>query len=680
MRKHNDKADERYVPFKITAVDKDGELLAAALDGKYKNRNFPLKSSRRLPAPAVGDEFLGKLQKTAEGFCVKAVSRLAGERTETGENLFGTIERQNHVCLVTPVERGAKPIVLGENKTLKNGDFVEIAVSGSGAARQVSVVKNLGPFSMEKLNEVLIAQKYKLPQAFERDVTDECRKFPDFAASERVNLCELPFVTIDGDDSKDFDDAVYACRTDDGFGLIVAIADVSFYVRPGSALDREACRRGNSVYLPQTVIPMLPEILSNDLCSLNPGVKRPAIACFMQIDRAGNLLDWEFRRVVIKSAARLTYKETEAAIRGEFNGRTKKLFKTAIAPLYEAYQALALARKRRGALELETTEVKIRLDKNGNVAAVEKRESLVSHKIIEEFMIAANVAAARRLQLSKQPVMYRVHDRPSEEKLKEIKPLLDSLKLKLPDCQALKPEHFNRLIELCRQKDRGAGIDDLVLRLQCQAQYSPQNIGHFGLGLKEYVHFTSPIRRYADLLIHRALVNACAFSPEEEEMPSQRAFAETADHLCTAERAAAAAERDLTARYLSLYLKPLTGTEFEVKISGLTNAGIFVRIESLGAEGLIPMRSLPKDYYTLLDAGSCLKGTENKLKFRLGQKLAVVLCEASPESGGLIFRYAGEDPVREEKPARPSKAKKKKATKTKNKERKKNTKRPDKKA
>ena len=293
---------------------------------------------------------------------------------------------------------------------------------------------------------------------------------------------------------------------------------------------------------------------------------------------------------------------------------------------------------------------------------------------------AANVAAARRLQLSKQPVMYRVHDRPSEEKLKEIKPLLDSLKLKLPDCQALKPEHFNRLIELCRQKDRGAGIDDLVLRLQCQAQYSPQNIGHFGLGLKEYVHFTSPIRRYADLLIHRALVNACSFSPAEEEIPSQRAFAETADHLCTAERAAAAAERDLTARYLSLYLKPLTGTEFEVKISGLTNAGIFVRIESLGAEGLIPMRSLPKDYYTLLDAGSCLKGTENKLKFRLGQKLAVVLCEASPESGGLIFRYAGEDPVREEKPARPSKAKKKKTTKTKNKERKKNTKRPDKKA
>ena len=258
-----------------------------------------------------------------------------------------------------------------------------------------------------------------------------------------------------------------------------------------------------------------------------------------------------------------------------------------------------------------------------------------------------------------------------EEKLKEIKPLLDSLKLKLPDCQALKPEHFNRLIELCRQKDRGAGIDDLVLRLQCQAQYSPQNIGHFGLGLKEYVHFTSPIRRYADLLIHRALVNACSFSPAEEEMPSQRAFAETADHLCTAERAAAAAERGLTARYLSLYLKPLTGTEFEVKISGLTNAGIFVRIESLGAEGLIPMRSLPKDYYTLLDAGSCLKGTENKLKFRLGQKLAVVLCEASPESGGLIFRYAGEDPVREEKPARPSKAKKKKTTKTKNKERKK---------
>ncbi len=664
MNKHNHKADALYISFKITAADQDGELFATALNGEYKNQNFPLKNTRRLSALTIGDEFLGKWHKTTAGLCVKPLARIAGKHETASENLFGIVKRQNHICWVTPIEKGAKPIRLGDNKSLKNDDFAEFSVTGNGAARQASLVRNLGPFNMEKLNEVLITQKYKLPNAFAREVINECQKFPDFADSKRLNLCDLPFVTIDGDDSKDFDDAVYACRTDSGFGLIVAIADVSFYVRSGSALDREASRRGNSVYLPQTVIPMLPEVLCNDLCSLNPQVRRPALACFMQIDHAGNLLDWDFRRVVIKSAARLTYKETAAALNGEFNTRTKKIFKTAITPLYEAYLALEQARKNRGALELETTEVKIRLDKNGDVAAVEKQESLVSHKMIEEFMIAANVAAARRLQLSTQPTMYRVHDRPPEEKLKEIKPLLDSLKLKLPNAPALKPEHLNRLIRLCRQKNHGGGIDDLVLRLQCQAQYSPQNIGHFGLGLKEYVHFTSPIRRYADLLIHRALINACGLSATQEELPSKRAFAETAEHLCSSERTAATAERDLTARYLSLYLKPLTGTEFEVKISGLTNAGIFVRIENLGAEGLIPMRSLPKDYYVLLDAGSCLKGTANKLKFRFGQTLSAVLCEAAPESGGLIFRYVGKDDDQEEDRADRKKTQKNKKKKS----------------
>lgn len=665
-KSHKNAGSPAYALFCVIAEDEDGGLLAALRKGEHKERQFPLKESRIRPALTIGDEFLGKIKKTAGGDVVIPVARTSSARTAiAAESIFGIIERQNHICLVIPAERGAKPIVLGENKSLKNGDFVEIEISGSGSAKEVSLVQNHGLFNMEKLNSMLIAQKYKLPHIFERDVLDECRKFPDFSAQERINLTGLPFVTIDGDDSKDFDDAVYACRTESGFGLIVAIADVSFYVRPNSALDREACRRGNSVYLPQQVIPMLPEILSNDLCSLNPGVKRPVVACLMQIDRGGNLVDWEFKRGVIKSAARLTYKETAAALQGTFNSQTKKLFKKAIEPLHEAYQALALARKKRGALELETTEVKIRLDKDGSVIAVEKQESLISHKIIEEFMIAANVAAARRLQLSKQPVMYRIHDRPPEEKLKEIKPLLDSLKLKLPDCRALKPEHLNRILELCRKQGRGSGIDDLILRLQCQAQYAPQNIGHFGLGLKEYVHFTSPIRRYADLLIHRALVNACGLSDQLEEMPSANAFAETADHLCSTERTAAAAERDMTARYLSLYLKPLVGTEFEVKISGLTNAGIFVRIESLGAEGLIPMRSLPKDYYCLYDAGSCLKGVDSKLKFCLGQKLSVILSEAAPITGGLIFRYLPEMPAADnhEKKLSSSKEKKKKASK-----------------
>ena len=306
------------------------------------------------------------------------------------------------------------------------------------------------------------------------------------------------------------------------------------------------------------------------------------------------------------------------------------------------------------------------------MAAVEKQESLTSNKIIEEFMIAANVAAARCLIAAKAMTMFRVHDTPPEEKLKEIKPLLENLKLKLPEYKALKPQHFNKILDLCKQKNFGFGMDDLILRLQCQAQYSPQNIGHFGLGLKEYVHFTSPIRRYADLLIHRALINACKLGKDKEEMPSERAFAETAEHLCSTERNAAAAERDITARYLSVYLKPLVGTQFDVKISGLTNAGIFVRIPSLGAEGLIPMRSLPNDYYQVLDAGSCLRGVETKLKFRLGQSIEAVLSEAAPISGGLIFQYIPDKQSKESlRKSAEKKAKKEKKTKNNKKEKKK---------
>lgn len=630
-----------YALFRITKLDDDGILWARQQRGG-KQREFPVQNNRRAPALAVGDEFFGKLQKD---YRIKPVSKLATTETSPAdENIFGIIERQNHLCLIHPIERGAKPYILENGKNLQNGDLAEIQTYGRGRQQEVSLVKNYGLFTMEKLNQILITRKYKLPHIFDREVLNECRNFPDFADKHRLNLTHLPLVTIDGDDSRDFDDAVYALPSAEGFDLIVAIADVSFYVRPQSALDREACRRGNSVYLPQTVIPMLPEILSNDLCSLNPGVKRPVIACLMKINHSGDLISWDFRKAVIKSAARLTYKETEAALSGNFNTQTKKLYSKTIQPLYEAFLALKKARKKRGALELESTEVKIKFNKDGSICSVEKQETLISHQIIEEFMIAANVAAARCLQKNKLPAMYRIHDRPKEEKLKEIKPLLESLKLKLPDWQAVRPQHFNRILELCRQKDYAFGLDDLILRLQCQAQYSPNNIGHFGLGLKEYVHFTSPIRRYADLLIHRALVHACRLENNPPELLSVQALEETADHLCTTERTAAAAERDITARYLSAYLQPLVGTYFEVTISGLTNAGIFVRIENLGAEGLIPMRSLPKDYYQLLDAGCCLRGTETKQKFRLGQTLPVILSEAIPATGSLIFQYLPEQP------------------------------------
>lgn len=563
---------------------------------------------------------------------------VAAPDTQTNA-VFGKAFRQDGQCWVMPCDKERRPYLLGSAKNVRNNDLVEIEPESGSKTPKARLVKNYGTFSMGLLNEILVTHKYKIPHTFDEHILKECSGFPDFNGIRRTDLTALPFVTIDGDDSRDFDDAVYAKRTTDGFELIVAIADVSFYVRSGSRLDAEAYKRGNSVYLPQQVIPMLPEILSNDLCSLNPKVRRPVIACFMHIDNDGNIKTSRFERAVIKSAARLTYKEVEAAIHGDFSTTIKKVFTIAIQPLYEAYFALDKARTKRGALNIETDEIKIRFSKNGEIAGIEKQQNLTANKLIEEFMVAANVAAAEFLSKFKNPVMYRIHDKPREEKLADIKPLLASLKLKLPPYPSLQPCHFNKILEICRKKGIGNGIDSLILRLQCQAQYSPHNCGHFGLHLKHYAHFTSPIRRYADLMVHRAIADACSFETAEKELISLSAAEQTAEHLCATERTAAAAERDITARYLSLYLKPLTGTEFELKISGLGNAGIFVRLNDIGAEGLIPMRTLPRDYYQLLDADSCLRGIETKLKFKLGDTVTAKLIEAEPVSGGLIFAW-----------------------------------------
>lgn len=553
------------------------------------------------------------------------------------KSIFGTVEKSSNFWLFQSTDRSERPFVIGEQKDLRNGDFVELDIQGKGSSKEFVIVKNHGEFSIEKLNEVIVREKYGIPYKFGTDVAKECKSLPNFAQEERVDLCTIPFVTIDGDDSKDFDDAVYAKRTDDGFEIMVAIADVSFYVRSDTALDKEAYLRGNSVYLPQMVIPMLPEILSNDLCSLNPKVKRPALVCFMNIDKSGTVVDYRFEKAVIKSAARLTYKEVNNAIDGQFNEQTKKIWTSVLQPIYEAYFALNKARMRRGALNIEGREVKIKFDKAGHILSIYKYEVLTSHKIIEEFMVTANVAAAMFLGKHKIVSPYRIHDKPLEEKLADIKPVLKQLHLRLPDYGALKPEHLNKLLNICHTKQICYGIDDMVLRLQCQAKYNPKNIGHFGLGLTQYVHFTSPIRRYADLLVHRGILEALKIG---NQAPTKLANMELiCEHISSTERRAVNAERDVTARYIAMYLKPMVGMEFELKISGFNNAGIFVNIPSLGADGLIPMRSLPSDYYQLMPANSGLKGRRNRLEFSLGEDIKATLKEATPITGGLIFNY-----------------------------------------
>ena len=619
--------------FEVFQITPGGDLLART---KGKKEPLLVLENRRIKPPlGVGDEFVGKVSNYGSLWWVKPTARTKTMLSEC-EKVYGIVEKREGKFYLKAAEKNARiDYLLEKCSKLKDGDFVRVELSGDRKFKQARVVKNFGKFDLNKATASLVLDKYEIPYEFDDKITQELASLPKMKITDRLDLTGVDLVTIDSDDSKDFDDAVWAEKTALGYNLIVAIADVSFYVRPGTALDREAWRRGNSVYLPNMVVPMLPEKLSNNLCSLMPHKPRAAIACLMSINNDGKLTGFEFKRAVIQSAARLTYKKVQLAI----DGKMPELDRY-VQPLYQAYQALVKARQKRGALELETTEIKINVDKNGQIKSIAPEENLLANKLIEEFMVAANNAAALTLEKHKLPIMFRVHDRPPEEKMADMKDLLQNLNMKLPDWAALKPEHFNKLIEKCQRSGEQQGISELVLRMQAQAQYSPQNIGHFGLGLKDYVHFTSPIRRYADLLIHRALVSALHL-PEGGGLDKKEAakFADTAQHLCETERKAVNAERDLTARFVSAYLQPAIGQEFEVTVSGISTAGVFVRIDTLGAEGLIPLSSLPDDDYVLEAGNTKLSGRFTNREFGFGDMLKAKLLEASPISGGLIFKY-----------------------------------------
>ena len=634
----------REAVLEISGVSDFGDYTAIISDKKNNPSEVSIyvAENRRLkPALSMGDKFLARLEKKKDCYIAKPIMRLGNDKIPD-EIIYGVVEEKgDKFYLKSADKKDYMSYLLEDTIKIKDGDFVKVALSGGRSFKQAKVIKNFGQFDLHKASSLFILEKYDIPYEFPKNVIKETYNLPIFAKEERENLTFMPLVTIDGDDSKDFDDAVYAEKTPDGFMLVVAIADVSFYVRPNTALDKEAYRRGNSVYLPDKVVPMLPEKLSNDLCSLRPKEERAAIVCIIDIDMQGQIIQYNFKRAIIKSAARLTYKEVQNALDGKKSANIKEVYVKTIEPIYRAYLALKTAREKRGALNLESNEYKIHFSDKGEVVAIEKEEHLEAHQIIEEFMIAANVCAAKALGKSKLPTMYRVHEKPLEEKLKDIEPLLHNLHLKLPDSNSLKPEHLNRILELCSEEGYNAGVGELILRLQCQAKYAPHNIGHFGLGLSDYAHFTSPIRRYADLLVHRALVKAYKMPEggELEDSASVKTFEEIGEHLSQTERRAANAEREMTARYISAYLLPMIGTDFEVKVSGVSSAGVFVEIENIGAEGLMPMSGLPFDDYELRANKMELVGKKYGLQFYFGQSLKAKLIEATPITGGLIFKY-----------------------------------------
>ncbi|MDC1183363.1 ribonuclease R, partial [Planktomarina temperata] len=527
----------------------------------------------------------------------------------------------------------------------KDGELVEAEQSGPkgrlGLPR-ARVVERLGDPSAPKAVSLIAIHQHGIPDAFPDAVMAQADAAKPATSKGRVDLTDLPLITIDPADARDHDDACCALLDEDpknpgGFLLWVAIADVAHYVTAGSALDAEARKRGNSTYFPDRVVPMLPDCLSGDLCSLHEGVTRPCIAVEMKLSSTGEKLSHRFVRGLMRSPASLSYEEAQAAVDGDPSERAAPLVDTVLSPLFGAYAALKQAREARQPLELDLPERKIILSDSGKVASVNFSERLDAHRLIEECMVLANVAAAETLIAKQQPLLFRVHEEPSPEKLDSLRETAKSVGLVLAKGQVLQTRHLNQLLKAAAGKDEAELINLSTLRSMTQAYYSSQNMSHFGLALQNYAHFTSPIRRYADLLLHRALVSAHGWatdglSPQDIEM-----LDETAKHISETERRSMLAERDTTDRYLASFMSERVGNEFSGRISGVARFGIFVKLDETAADGLVPIRSLGREYFEHDADSQTLRGTDSGTVISLGQRVVVRLAETTPTTGGILL-------------------------------------------
>ncbi len=544
-------------------------------------------------------------------------------------------------------EKGIYRIDKADRKGAEDGDLVWITPSngrqrGSEAAKIIEIAGNMeepGAYSLIAL------AGYDIPIDFPGEVLDEAAEATFPTRRGRDDLRELPLLTIDPHDAKDHDDAVAAWKDDDpknegGYRVVVAIADVSWFVRPGSALDREALKRGNSVYLPDRVVPMLPESLSNDLCSLREHEDRPCLAVEMTMDRNGRLRGHRFMRAMMRSQAKLSYEEAQAIIDGGTG--PSPAVRDAVLEAYAAFKVRLKERAKRAPLDLELSERKILLGQHGLVDDVAVRDRFDAHRLIEEFMIMANVAAAEALEKAKLPLVYRVHDTPDPEKLEQVRTYLQTLDYTLIKGGSVRPQHFNQVLKIASQRDEKEMISDVILRTQKQAVYATENLGHFGLNLAKYAHFTSPIRRYADLTVHRALVKAFSLGAGGQIRAESDRLESIAGDISNLERRAMMAERETVDRYLSDYLSDRVGAEFSARIRGVTRFGLFVMLDQTGADGFVPMRSLPGRNWRFDEEMNRVIDIRSQRYYQLGQPVQVCLQEAAPVEGGLVFELLSE--------------------------------------
>ena len=630
----------------VTGIDRDGEALARPV-GWDRDGAPPVilmaAEARGRPALAPGERVLARLRPIGggkyEGRTLKRVADTPGRvlglfRPDPGGGgrILPTDKRSKAEWTVP---RGEEAGALADEIVLA----APLPAFGLGL-KPARIVERLGSLGDARSVSLVVIHTLDIPTEFPPSALAEAAKAHGVTKRGRIDLRGMPLVTIDGEDARDFDDAVYAEPEGDGFRLIVAIADVAHYVRPGSALDQSAWTRGNSCYFPDRVVPMLPEALSNGWCSLRPNEDRGCLFVEMHIDAAGRKRAHTFGRGIMRSAARLTYERVQQAHdAGDDLGLP-------LPALYVAFQALLEARTARGTLDLDLPERQVVPDADGRVASVVPRPRLDSHRLIEEFMVLANVSAAEELERLHQPCMYRVHAPPSDEKLETLRSFLHSFGISLPPSGQIHPRVLDGVLKRVVGTEHAALVNEMMLRSQSQAAYAVENIGHFGLALARYAHFTSPIRRYADLLVHRALVRGLKLGPGGLEADEAARLPDTAEHITATERRAALAERDAIDRYLAAFMADKVGSVFEARISGVTRFGLFVTVSGSGASGLVPVSSLPDDFWFHDEATQTLSGRRTRLTFRLAQQVEARLAEASLLTGGLVFHILQGAPQR----------------------------------
>jgi ribonuclease R len=639
----------------LRVVDADEHGTVFAVPERWESDTPPPRlrvvEKVRRGALGVGDRFLARTEEAGRGWLAHPMKRLArGE-----ELLLGVVRFEHDRAFLKPVDkRERRDTPIADLGGAQDGDLVLAEKSGRPPRIVARVNQVLGdPFAPRAFSLIAI-HKHGIPDVFGEDVVAEAHRVAKTALGEREDLRHLPIVAIDPADARDHDDAVWAAPNDSGgYDAIVAIADVSFYVRPGSALDREARKRSNSVYFPDRVVPMLTEELSADICSLKEGQDRAALACHMTIDADGKVTGWRFTRAVIRVAANIAYEDAQAAYdtlcsgesRSSADERATMPSRLRLSPehdealrhLWAAWGLLSKARAKREPLDLDLPERRVQLDDQGRITSIATRERLDAHRLIEDFMIAANVAAAKALEAKKSPVMYRVHEVPGREKLVALKDYLQTFGIEFALGQVVTPATFNRLIALVGDAEHRTEVMEQILRTQTQAYYAPANAGHFGLSLGSYAHFTSPIRRYADLLVHRALVRSFGLGEGGLTDDEASRMAVIGEAISQAERRAMEAERETTDRYVAAYLSKHVGDVLDARITGVASFGFFATVEGVGGDGLVPVSTLGDDYYRYDEAARTLQGDVTGTRYAAGQVLKLRLAEASPISGALRF-------------------------------------------